>query len=288
MALQIGIYAENMADRLIIDWLSWTQSPPGRYLLAWEQSQLDQSVPDIFGYHALQLGLPQINALRENRMPYRGLVLDAKSSVSAPYTYDLNTSQPSADSTEQLHKKDLIWCDFPELPFDTQSVDLLVLPHTLELTQEPHYLLREAERVLLPEGRLIILGFNSLSLWGLQQLFGRTIKRPFLPEVQNLIAFSRLKDWLKLLGFELNRGRFGCYRPAFKSQNWLDRCAFMESAGDRWWPILGATYMITAVKRVRSVRLITPKQAKPSKLVPSFTSVITPSSFKQKDGFKSR
>ncbi len=268
-----------MADKPIIDWLSWAQSPPGRYLLAWEQAQLDQNVPDIFGYHALQLGLPQIDALRENRMPYRGLALDAASSVSAPYTYNFSASQHSQSTADQPLKDRLIWCNFPELPFETQSVDLLVLPHTLEFTHDPHYLLREAERVLLPEGRLIILGFNSLSLWGAQQLLGQMVKRPFMPAVQNLIAFSRLKDWLKLLGFELNRGRFGCYRPALRSQIWLDRYNFMEAAGDRWWPILGAAYMITAVKRVRGMRLIAPKRAKASTLVPSFTSVATPRSF---------
>src|SRR5215469_12431625 len=76
-----------MSDRSIIDWPAWTTSPPGRYVLDWEQTQLDRVVSDVFGYHALQLGLPQLDALRENRMPCRGLVLDAASGASAPYTY---------------------------------------------------------------------------------------------------------------------------------------------------------------------------------------------------------
>ena len=76
-----------MTDRAIIDWPAWTDSPPGRYVLEWEQTQLDRVVSDVFGYHALQLGLPQLDALRENRMPCRGLVLDAASGASAPYSF---------------------------------------------------------------------------------------------------------------------------------------------------------------------------------------------------------
>ena len=51
-----------MTDRAIIDWPAWTDSPPGRYVLDWEQTQLDRVVSDVFGYHALQLGLPQLDA----------------------------------------------------------------------------------------------------------------------------------------------------------------------------------------------------------------------------------
>ncbi|MFP3559891.1 SAM-dependent methyltransferase, partial [Paraburkholderia sp. SIMBA_049] len=126
---------------------------------------------------------------------------------------------------------------------------LIVMPHTLEFTSDPHRLLREADRVLMPEGQLVITGFNSLSLWGMRQSFGRMANRPFVPAARDQIAFIRLKDWIKLLGFDLERGRFGCYRPPLVTDKWLARYGFMEAAGDRWWPIFGAVYMVTAVKR---------------------------------------
>ena len=148
------------------------------------------------------------------------------------------------------------WCDLLDLPFESQSVDLIVMPHTLEFTSDPHRLLREAERVLMPEGQLVITGFNSLSLWGMRQSFGRMANRPFVPATRDQIAFIRLKDWIKLLGFDLERGRFGCYRPPLVTDKWLGRYGFMEAAGDRWWPIFGAVYMVTAVKRVRGMRLV--------------------------------
>lgn len=282
-----------MTDRAIIDWPAWTDSPPGRYVLEWEQTQLDRVVSDVFGYHALQLGLPQLDALRENRMPCRGLVLDAASGASAPYAFPRgaghvsnrngsNSNLGSGASQGALAGlpapagRSAVWCDLLDLPFEAQSVDLIVMPHTLEFTSDPHRLLREAERVLMPEGQLIILGFNSLSLWGARQSVGKMTGRPFVPAAVDLIAFTRLKDWIKLLGFDLERGRFGCYRPPLGSEQWLSRYGFMEAAGDRWWPIFGATYMIKAIKRVRGMRLVGPLKVKKPVLAAGLAPAATP------------
>lgn len=302
-----------MTDRAIIDWPAWTDSPPGRYVLEWEQTQLDRVVSDVFGYHALQLGLPQLDALRENRMPCRALVLDAASGASAPYSFPRGASRAGGHSapntgltsgsssvfTNGLNSgssngpgnqaaqpipanlpappgRSALWCDLLDLPFEAQSVDLIVMPHTLEFTSDPHRLLREAERVLMPEGQLIILGFNSLSLWGARQSVGKMTGRPFVPAAVDLIAFTRLKDWIKLLGFDLERGRFGCYRPPLGTEQWLSRYGFMEAAGDRWWPILGATYMIKAIKRVRGMRLVGPLKVKKPVLAPGLAPAAAP------------
>lgn len=273
-----------MSDRTIIDWPAWTASPLGRYVLEWEQAQLDRVVSNVFGYHALQLGLPQLDALRENRMPSRALVLDTASGASAPFTYPPRGRDGAAigpsDAAGLANRyapgmRTTLWCDLLDLPFEAQSVDLLVMPHTLEFTRDPHRLLREAERVLMPEGQLVILGFNSLSLWGARQAFGKMTGRPFVPATQDLIAFTRIKDWLKLLGFELERGRFGCYRPPLARENWLTRFGFMEAAGDRWWPIFGAAYMVTAVKRVRGMRLVGAIKAKKPVLAPGLAPAAT-------------
>jgi SAM-dependent methyltransferase len=154
-------------------------------------------------------------------------------------------------------------CDFDALPFASQSVDLLVLPHALELARDPHLTLREVERVLVPEGRVVIVGFNPASLWGLRQRMGRlhdvTARGSaplILPRAGDFIGYWRLRDWLRLLSFEVERGRFGCWRPPFASQRWLGRFGWMENAGDRWWPVFGALYLLVAVKRVRGMRLV--------------------------------
>jgi SAM-dependent methyltransferase len=218
-------------------------SPPGRYVLDWEQQQIDAAVVDIFGYHALQLGLPEIDALRENRMPLRFCAADRQLTVAA------------ADG-EAGRRRVAIIHRYEELPFATHSIDLVVMPHILEFASDPHQVLREVERVLVPEGHVVITGFNPASLWGLRQFGARLGASPFLPREGRFIALPRVKDWLKLLSFDFARGRFGCYAPSARSATWLNRWRFMEKAGDRWWPVFGAVYLLTAVKRVRGMRLV--------------------------------
>ena len=153
--------------------------------------------------------------------------------------------------------------DSSALPFAANSLDLVVLPHTLELSNDPHATLREVERVLVAEGRVVICGLNPASLWGLRQRRGHVLQRLgydelFLPQSGDFIGYWRLRDWLRLLSFEVESGSFGCYRPALTSQKWLSRFDWMDRAGSRWWPIFGAVYFLVAVKRVRGVRLLEP------------------------------
>jgi SAM-dependent methyltransferase len=223
-------------------------SPPGRYAMAWEQAQLDRVVSDIFGYHALQIGLPQFDALRENRMPLRLRMAEA-------------VAPPDAAAPDVA-----VVAGFDELPFATQSIDLVVLPHTLEFAREPHRVLREVDRVLVPEGQVVIVGFNPASLWGLRQWLVRLGAHPYLPREGQFIHLARIKDWLKLLSFETQLGRFGAYAPWARSEQWLARWSFLEKAGDRWWPVLGSLYMVTAIKRVRGMRLIGPAWKKSEKV----------------------
>ncbi|MFZ6772579.1 class I SAM-dependent methyltransferase [Undibacterium sp. SXout7W] len=229
-------------EKNIIDLSTWLEQPAGRYILDWEQVLFDELTVDIFGFNALQIGLPQINALRASRMPYR-------------WCSDVAVSSQGLGS---LLQKIAIVHDFTELPFDSHSVDLVVLPHVLEFAKEPHQILREVERILIPEGRLIVSGFNRNSLWGARQFTGRIRGHYFLPQEGEFISFPRLKDWLKLLNMEVERSDFGCYVPPFSTEKWLNRYQFMEKAGQRWWPFFGAVYMLQAVKRVKGMHLIGP------------------------------
>ncbi len=229
-------------------------------MLDWEQHRVDNAVSDIFGYHALQMGLPELDGLRANRMPHRWLATD---SLVSPAPAVIAPPRDVLISTQALSVPIGLHCDAEALPFPSGSLDLMVMPHTLELAQDPHAALSEAARVLMPEGRLVIVGFNPASLWGARQRLGRTRMslgigddRLFLPNSGEFIGYWRLRDWLKLLSFEIEGGRFGCYRPPWKSDKWLGRYAWMENAGDRWWPVLGAVYFLVAVRRVRGMRLI--------------------------------
>ena len=247
-----------MSDQ-IIGLHQWFDSPPGRYLLAWEQARFDEAVADIFGYHSLQLGLPMLQGLRANRMPHQWLAQGQE----ALDEYHLLARTDAAHGA-RLHGGRIDLLTEPvALPFPAASLDLLVLPHTLELSIDPHAALREVERVLVPEGRVVISGLNPTSLWGLRQWRARMYQRMgrgtlYLPDVGEFIGYRRLRDWLRLLSFEVESARFGCYRPAVRSTRWLERFGWMDAIGDQWWPILGAAYFVVAVKRVHGMRLLEP------------------------------
>ena len=250
----------------IIGLQDFFQTPQGRYLKGWEQQQFDRVVADMFGFHALQLGLPDIDALQANRMPHRWCVSNVGSAPSGcppplGNAHHLSTVRaPGQSHGDGPTGVDLV-CDFAALPFPANSLDLVVLPHALELDADPHATLREVERVLVPEGRVVICGVNPASLWGLRQRRAHLYRRfgtgqLFLPKEGEFIGYWRLRDWLRLLSFEVESGRFGCYRPAVLSEPMLERFAWMDRAGPRWWPIFGALYFIVAVKRVRGMRLL--------------------------------
>lgn len=211
------------------DWLS---TPQGQYVLDWEQSRHDGLVADIFGFNAVQLGWPGLEYLRANRMPFQ---------------FRCDDHSPNVAMRVDLH----------QLPIASNSVDLVILPHVLEFDENPHQILREVERILVPEGSVVVAGFNPYSLWGIRRSLARRTQVP--PFGGRYISVSRLKDWFALLGLEPHAGAFGCYAPAVTQEKWLQRYRWLDAAGDRWWPIGGAVYVIQAIKRVHGMRLLLPK-----------------------------
>jgi SAM-dependent methyltransferase len=208
----------------------WFATPLGQYLLALEQAYFDKALVDIFGYNAFQLGLTGIDLLRANRMPLRCRV-------------DVNGAAG-------------LRANFRELPIASNSADLVVLPHVLEFSDNPHQILREVARVLMAEAQVVITCFNPWSLWGFRRAFGKKTRYPWNGR---FIHLARLKDWCALLDLEITAGQMGCYVPPCSTEKWLARFKFMEAAGDRWWPIGGSVYFLQAVKRVHGMRLITPR-----------------------------
>jgi len=223
---------------------TWFNNPLGRYLQQEEQCLYDQAVVDLFGFNALQMGCPQMNLLRNSRVTHR-------------YT--------SSDSADTAIRTDLQCCD-DFLPIADTSLDLLLLPHRLEFSERPHQTLREAARVMIPEGHLVISGFNPLSLWGLTLGFknifsGRCCTKTF-PWSGRFIGLARLKDWLTLLGFEVVSVETCCHIPPFEQEMWRQRFRFMHTFGTRWLPFMGGVYFIVAKKRVVGMTPLKPSWKK--------------------------
>jgi len=212
---------------------AWLETAQGNYVRDWEVASMESAIADVFGFNALQLGLPQWDLLRASRIPLR-----QKAGESGPVD---------------------VLCELTAMPFAALSTDLVILPHVLEFSSDAHQILREVERILIPEGHLIILGFNPLSLWGLRNRFERSGSFPWHG---TYLSLTRLKDWLKLLGFEVDHSISGCHVPPCDQKAWLKRWHFMETAGARWRGLPGGVYLLHAIKRTHSMRLITPKWRK--------------------------
>ncbi len=284
-------------ERRIISLPQWLETPAGRLVLDWERSRIDQTVANRFGFHALQLGMPELDALRANRMPHRWLALDQPISGSTgsppgstaaaaqlaasidrgPAAVGATRAGGSTSQTLPALRRLALLTDFCALPFPANSLDLIVLPHALESNSDPHALLREVGRVLVPNGRVVICGLNPASLWGLREQRMRLYRRlglgsaSYLPQDGRPIGFRRLRDWLRLLSFEVESSSFGCWQPAVKSEHWLKSLDWINRGGARWWPIFGALYLVVATKRVRGMRLVGPvrrREAKPAVSAP--------------------
>lgn len=208
----------------------WWSSDLGQYVTVREQAFYDRVVSDIFGFNAVQIGAAGLDCLATSRMPLR---------------FTLSPAESARVRAEPM-----------QLPLGSQSIDLVAMPHVLEFAANPHQVLREVERVLMPEGQLVLSGFNPMSLWGLTAWLRRGDND--FPWRGRFMHLARIKDWLALLGFELAEGGMSCYSPPFARREWLARMRFMEPAGDRWWAMGGGVYFLRAIKRVQGMRVITP------------------------------
>ena len=208
-----------------VDWLETTL---GKHLLQVEQSLYDAQVGDIFGFNAVQIGLPQVNLLKNSRIGH-AIHVDKSSGV-------LN-------------------CETDYLPFAENCIDLLCLPHALEFSENPHQTLREAARVLVPEGHLLLTGFNPMSAWGVKSLLTRESDYPWHGQ---FFTLSRIKDWLALLGLEYVSAQFCCFEPPINDEKWLKRFSVIDKMGEKWWPMMGGLYFIVAKKRVVNMTLLKP------------------------------
>jgi SAM-dependent methyltransferase len=230
----------------------WYESSLGKLLAQTEQSALDRILPNLFGYHLLQVGCNGRNLLAASRILHKVAMvkvsgLCGRVSLAGPLTEQVSS---------QLNIP-LLAGDPEKMPILTDSIDAVILYHTLEFAHDPHQVLREAERILVPEGHIVMLVFNPFSLWGLRRLipFGRGA----LPWCGRFMSLLRLKDWLALLGFEIISTEPLFFRPPLNQPGIQSRLSRMEKWGGRWWSIFGAVHMVVARKKVSTITPIKPR-----------------------------
>ena len=226
----------------------WYESRPGTWLQDDEQRLLDDIVPNLFGYHFLQVGLSNnSDCMRSSRIPHR-MIMDI----------DLDAETAAIANPEDITACPTQIKGMPEaLPFAADCLDVLLLPHTLEFTSNPHQVLRETDRVLIPEGTVVILGFNPWSLWMLWRLILGWRHKP--PWCGRFLRPARVRDWLQLLGFDITESHSFFFRPPLRHAGLMKKLRFLERFGKRLWPFFGGAYILVAKKRVATLTPIKPR-----------------------------
>ncbi len=216
---------------------NWLETPLGEALLQQESRVVEEAFDGIFGEQCLQLGLwGEPNAfLRFARTQQNACIAD---------TGDLANCEASTLPSAIGH--------LYRLPIASDSIDAVLLPHTLDYSDRPHAILREAQRVLRSDGHMVVLGFKPGGLWGLRRLIpGAGLP----PAVDRLVSDRQLSDWLQLLDFRIHGSTRYFFRWPLPG-NRGSTSPLWERRGQRWWPELGACYMLTAQKRVYTLTTV--------------------------------
>lgn len=209
----------------------WFRSPLGQAVLTAEERVLEQLLPGFFGYHLFQMS-PQEKPL------YASSVIQHKVKITGAVAADV------------IENQDGLAARADELPFADDSLDVVLLHHMLEYAQSPQNLLREAARVSLPMGQLVLVGFNPLSLWGMYKPVGKLRKK--LPWTGRFVPPGQLMDWLTLLNFKIDRAHYSMYGlPTIRgTRNPPDFSQGLSRNAN--WPF-GGVYVIVARKQTGSL-----------------------------------
>ncbi|SFC14222.1 class I SAM-dependent methyltransferase [Pseudoalteromonas denitrificans] len=226
---------------------SWQEFPHGDHLQNEIEQKISKWLPRIFGYHFLKLG-----------------DLSGQLDTQACCIKHQICVAPECNRAGVLAEID-------ELPFAEHSVDGCLLSHCLEYYSDPHHILRETQRVLLPGGYIILTGFNPFSFCGLARLL--PFSRQKLPWSGRFFTPARVKDWLNLLGFEIINDEKFIYSSLARGSR-LSRFEPWKDFCQQYFKPIGSVYMIVARKRVSPLTPIKPKwHARPPQFAPAVKGV---------------
>lgn len=212
------------------------QTPKGLSLLNDEKLLIDRSLAKVFGYYLVQLGITCDEDLTKNCR------------VSHKVFADLAFPKYLTPETIQ----EFVQADLNYLPFRNDSIDAVVMPHTLEAVSDPYHLLRQVDKMLVPEGHILITGFNPFGCQIIRQKLGEN-RQSFAQA--NLVKESRVVDWLNVLGYEIEKVTYSSlscvtkdietYQPSrflLSLEHWMDKVGLD----------LGNVYCVLAKKKVGS------------------------------------
>jgi len=205
----------------------WYTADPGARVGAHEREVLSGMVNDLFGYQLLQLGELGADMAHLAQCP-----IQRKTLVS----HRAEAEQPG-----------VILAEAQRLPVASDSIDAVILVHTLDFSSDPHQVLREADRSLIPDGHLVILGFNPRSIWGVRRILSG--KHCQMPWDARFLSMTRIKDWLGLLGFDTLHSHYLFQRPPLQNPRLLDKLKIIDPPSGYGYMLFSAAYILVARKR---------------------------------------
>lgn len=205
----------------------WFQSPPGSLLLTLEKEQLQRMLSEQFGDVLVQLGGP-INGLF---------------TIPSPIVHRITIGQ----GTCPIRGIPFVTANYNELPLRPDSVDIIVCMHVLEFLDDPSLLIDQMYEALVPQGQLVIIGFNPMSLWGLAQYFNKSQEFPW---GGNFHSQTHIKTLLQKTGYSILAKKTLCFRPPIQNRKLWHSLLVMEPLGQFLVPDLGGVYFLSARKKV--------------------------------------
>jgi SAM-dependent methyltransferase len=210
----------------------WWQDRLGRALLAAESELLSEALEDVFGWELLQVGAWGTG---------RDLLCGSRTRRQTVLAQPLY-----AQGADVLARPS-------QLLINSDSMDAVLLPHTLEFASDPYAIVREVDRVLVGEGQLLVMGFRPWSLWGLR---ARAASRNgFPPGMRRVLSEKRVRDWLVLLGYEVVAARRYLFCSPWNSGEGSGRILRRGIIN----PLPAGAYLLKARKRVYTMTPIRPR-----------------------------
>ncbi len=225
---------------------NWYQTLSGKSSLDTLDDWCAETLSEIFGYYAIEMGIisEQHSLLKHSRITAGITLFDKARKIKTHTPFDDDDNRPSSiiATTEQL-------------PIATDNVDLVIASHTLE-SKDPHQVLREIDRVLVPEGHCILIGFNPSPVSQLRAQVGQLIRSKLKrgESSYKMQSVTRVKDWFSLLGFEVMDVHYMGMRPAISNQKLFDALSWLERLNEYAGPVLGNMYIIHAKKQMVAMR----------------------------------
>ncbi len=214
-------------DNSIKNCALWYESLAGQQALAHLDEYIAGYLSAIFGYYCLNIG-----ALSDREEFFEN------SRISAGFSMGVDETKNNIIAVPE------------QLPIAADNIDLVIASHVLECSQNPHQVLREIDRVLVPDGHCILIGFNPHTLRGIKRFLASSKKNDKRYKMRSV---SHVRDWFSLLGFETLKVNYVGFRPTIKNEKIFNKMAWMEKWGEKLWPLLGSLYIIHAQKKVVSM-----------------------------------